>query len=1212
MVLALAAMVLALAAAPAASQQPERPPGDPFRVFLLGNTGAPDPAALTLTLDALLAQLGTDAERSAVVLLGDVVDCCGIPDSALAGFERARARIRPLIDALGDYPGRLVVVPGDRDWGDVDHGGSTGLERLHDLLDAELDREQSALVPENGFAGPQEIRLTDDIRLIALNTQWLLTDEQKTSGEEGDADSRHAADVFVELGDLIAKRDDERVLVVGHHPVRSRGRYGGHRPPRLHLFPLTDVWSWAYLPLPVIGTFYTGYRRAVGNEQYFAHDRNASMRRGLEGAFALKPGLIYASAHDFSLQHFETENAHYLVSGSASRVEYVSTAGEASFASQDPGFLELDYYDDGSVWLTAWSTEGGIDPLYEARLQRPAPRRPTAVAIEPSALPDYADSTIVVAADPDYESSAVARFFLGSNMRDLWTVETGVPYLDMGREKGGLTPIKRGGGMQTTSIRLQGAEGKQYVLRSIRKNTSVLVPGALKWASGAVYDAMSFTNPHAPFVIPPLAEAVGVHHTNPRLVWVPPDPRLGDYAEVVGNSLMLFEERPHRDMSDAPSFGRSRDVQGAPEMYRRIGRDNDHQVDQRSFLRHRLFDMWMADWDRHEDQWRWATFSGEEGGTTIYRPIPRDRDQAFNQLNGFFAPLLRHASKFQSFRPEYGNVKGLTNNGRDQNHRFLSVLELDDVLEIADSVAAGLTDEVIEGAFRRWPDPVFDLRGEEFIAIGKARREGLRDAAEELYRIHARSVDVVGSAMHERVEVTRVNDDETLLVMYKTNRQGVVRHELYRRVLRREETKEVNVWGLGGIDRFFVSGQGSGIKVRLIGGPGADELTDESTGGRVEFYDSGTENVLRPSPHTRLHISDDPTANRFTGHFYTVEPYPVLNLGANRDDGLVLGAGLGTRRPGFGKVPWGQRHQLALEWHTATGALRAEYEGRRRATLGRWDLGLDAGWWSQRNIRNFYGLGNDTEEIPTDSARVRIGRLYAMVPIELDRGRGGQIRIAPALTRHDVADDSPLASDPDQPGLSAPTLEAQWYGSVFSRVTLAYRDDAINPRQGYDLTVEADGNLGLDGAKDHYGRLGSSLTLWASLLTPRQYTLALRVGGASNFGTFPFWGSNALGGTTNLRGYRATRFSGRSSLFTNLEARVELFGSTTPPVRPSLGFLAFWDGGRVWTTVESSSTWHQGYGGGIWLDVPGLFVLTLSAARSREGTFGYLSSGFFF
>ena len=44
-------------------------------------------------------------------------------------------------------------------------------------------------------------------------------------------------------------------------------------------------------------------------------------------------------------------------------------------------------------------------------------------------------------------------------------------------------------------------------------------------------------------------------------------------------------------------------------------------------LGHEILDLFIMDFDRHEDQWQWGSIDKDKGKT--YFPIPRDRDQAF-------------------------------------------------------------------------------------------------------------------------------------------------------------------------------------------------------------------------------------------------------------------------------------------------------------------------------------------------------------------------------------------------------------------------------------------------------------------------------------------------------------------------------------------------------------------------------------------------------
>ena len=895
---------------------------------------------------------------------------------------------------------------------------------------------------------------------------------------------------------------------------------------------------------------------------------------------------------------------------------------DAEWTFREHGFVSLLYFDDGSVWTEAWGVgqDGSGRLLAESQLREPGrlsegPGTPS----EGVEHPDYSDSTIVVAPEPAYGAGWLREFALGSNHRDVWTTPVEVPYMDLGSEAGGLIPVKRGGGMQTVSIRLRNPDGRQFVLRSVNKDAQRSMPE--EWqntlAAPISQDLLSKGHPHAAFVVPPLAEAAGVFHTNPRLVWVPSDPRLGAYRELVGNTLMLYEERPSGDMSHAPSFGRSTDVVGAPEMYRRVTRDNDHRVDARAYARARLFDMWLSDWDRHKDQWRWAAFDDPDGRGTVYRPVPRDRDQAFLRMDFFLSSLVKPFIKFQDYRESYGSIKGLTQNATEQDHRFLAPLARDDWLGIADSIRGALTDEVIESAFRRWPEPVFRLHGEEMIAIAKVRRDLLPRVAEEFFRLHARSVDVVGSDKHERFEVRRLDDEYTEIVVYKTSKEGAIDQELFRRVLLRGETDEIVLYGLSGDDRFIVSGVVErGIKVHAVGGTGDDTFEDRSRvsegGGMTHFLDS-RESEWSGGQTTEIEVGQKPEDSDYTGFYQYPRTYPAGAAWYTKDDGVVLAGGALKTGHSFGKEPFAGTHRVWGSFATLTGAWRVRYLGTAREAIGDWDVGFRADFANPDNIRNFYGLGNETpQESALDSVRVRLGQYGVGVVLTQRTEAGLTLEIEPRIMRTNVRDDQSLSDSLQAPGLSILTLDPQFHAGLDVSLGMEYLDDPLNPRQGYRWTSGAELAAGLGSTPDDFTILKSDLALYTSLRTRRQATLGVRVGGAHTFGRFPFFLSNSLGGSTNLRGYRGTRFSGRSSFYSNTEGRLELFDIGGSLLPGTLGALGFFDVGRVWTDGESSGLWHRGYGGGLWYDIAGEIVIRLTHGWSTEDSALLFGAGFFF
>jgi len=71
-------------------------------------------------------------------------------------------------------------------------------------------------------------------------------------------------------------------------------------------------------------------------------------------------------------------------------------------------------------------------------------------------------------AHPDFDKvSKLHRVFFGENYRKEWAVYTRLPVIRLSTFRGGLTPIKEGGGNQTRSLRLKDKNGNEWVIRSV-------------------------------------------------------------------------------------------------------------------------------------------------------------------------------------------------------------------------------------------------------------------------------------------------------------------------------------------------------------------------------------------------------------------------------------------------------------------------------------------------------------------------------------------------------------------------------------------------------------------------------------------------------------------------------------------------------------------------------------------------------------------------
>lgn len=1231
-------------------ERPSAPPdsGLTYEVILVGDAGDLALDGSDPFQDLLSTHLTTGGEQSAVVFLGDNLYPRGLPPIFSTERGAAEARLDVQIDMLRGYPGQIFFVPGNHDWDDGEADGLNAIRRQEAYLEEALGRGD-LLIPSDGFPGPVTKDLTDDIRLVALDSQWWLHPYARPFGDTGDYNVQEPNDVLTQLQYVIEDSDDHKLLVVAHHPLLSNSSHAGVFDPKYHLFPLSKSFKGAYIPLPVLGSIVLFYNRFIGlSRQDLSHPLYEAYRQAVLDIIGTHEGLIFAAGHEHNLQYFAHRGSagiqHVLVSGSGSYSSYTRTGGNSLFASPDRGFLKVRYFGDGSVWMEAWSINAPDAPIYTALLEGADPdaeaeeAESAEEAEEPVETRSFADSTVVVAVNPDYQAGSLRRWVVGDGWRNAWAQPVEIPVFDIGTEAGGLTPLQRGGGAQTRSLRLENEDGHQFVLRSIDKYPARALPEAFRYglALDIAEEMTSAIHPYGAFIVPPLASAVGVYHTNPRVVYVPDDPRLGRYRQDYRNQIMLLEERPDEDQTHQPSFGRSENVIGSDKLYQEIRADNDHRVDQRAFLRARLFDLLLGDWDRHADQWRWASFEPGELDPTltgedstmgkVYRPVPRDRDWAFNNRDGLFFKLARpFVPKLQGFQDNYGSLSGLTTNGSLLDQRFLNGLDRDAWRAEAESIRVRLSDEAIEAAVRTWPPEIFALDGETFIDRLKTRRDKLADVAERYYTVRARIVDVVGSDKHERFEVRRIDSRHTEVVMSKINREGEVRMELFRRVFDHRETDEVRLYGFGGDDAFIVTGDvWRGLKLRLIGGTGADTFVDSSNVRRgyqphTLIYDTPTE--LEPvvqvvgSRETRFERADRyPQLTLGVLPQRYDEQLPLLYFYSNTEDGLFVGGGYRWTRQGFLKEPYARQQMIRANVAPLTGAFNAEYRGIFVSVLNTsWDAGLDASYRSPLSIRNFYGLGNGRDVEAPDSLYWRTRMTQARVAPYFSRRLldVARVSVGPTFTFTRFADTEGRFLTSPEAGVDDDVFDGLYHLGLNSRLALDTRDDRVVPRRGFTNDYVLEAYAGLSG-EGHFVR--TSAVMAGFLTTPdvTWLTVAPRLGFSHTFGEFPFYMANTLGDNGSMRGYRADRFAGRTALFQNLEARVRVKRFAGYVGRGEMGLFAFVDNGRVWADGERSNRWHQGYGGGLWMSLLDRVVFNVTTAFSREDRLVTFGLGWFY
>src|SRR5689334_17173383 len=252
----------------------------------------------------------------------------------------------------------------------------------------------------------------------------------------------------------------------------------------------------------------------------------------------------------------------------------------------------------------------------------------TVVSIDQSQNIAYDTTGIIKAAGPQYAASGWKEFWWGEHYRREWATPVSFPVLHISTIDCGLTPLKVGGGLESKSLRLLSANGREYVLRTMDKSHDALVPEELKgtFVNTIVDDQISIAHPYGAIAIAKMGDAISIIHTHPKIYYVPNDSAFGQFTNIFANKLALLEERlSGKGWDHSDPFGNAEDIVNTGEMGQHLFASTKYSVDQQMFLRIRFFDMIINDFDRHADQWVWA--EKKNGKQHIYVPIGRDRDQ---------------------------------------------------------------------------------------------------------------------------------------------------------------------------------------------------------------------------------------------------------------------------------------------------------------------------------------------------------------------------------------------------------------------------------------------------------------------------------------------------------------------------------------------------------------------------------------------------------
>jgi hypothetical protein len=827
----------------------------------------------------------------------------------------------------------------------------------------------------------------------------------------------------------------------------------------------------------------------------------------------------------------------------------------------------------------------------------------TQVALTDVPLSKYQD-TITIAARKEFSSiRGLKKFFMGQNYRPEWSTPVNMKVLHLNTEKGGLKIKSLGGGKQTKSLLLIDKTGKEWVLRSMVKNSARTIPDAFQstLAKNLVTELSSASHPYSALIVPELAKSLKLAAPHPELFFVPDEPSLGIYRPLFANNVCMLEEKE-------PSYDGA-NTKTTAKTFNKMLDENDHRPDQHAVLKARLLDIVIGDFDRHFDQWKWG--SADTGKGKVYYPIPRDRDQALFYSDGLLLKMIsgRAMPFLKGFRNNIPKINWLGYTARDFDRFFLTDLDKNEWTKTISEVQQKLSDSVIKLAVNKMPEEIKDINNNKIINKLINRRNLLTSDAITYYNFISRKVNVVGSNMREYFKVS--NNEKGLQVRVYSRKKGYdTSFIMYDRVFDASITKEIRLFGLNENDYFEIDeNAASRIKIRIIGGKGYDTFDIKGKTEALLYDQKDDNNYIKNSSHAKNRFSIDAPVNdkSITGFNYNTSKLPQPVFGYNSDDGILIGGGFSRRTYGFRNLPYASDQKFSALYATNYKALQLKYRGEFNHITRKRDLIINVNF-SSPALKNFFSLGNNTEPVQTKNYnyfQTRYKNLDAEILLRKRFFESFHFMIGPYFYHYQnkyIDNVSNILGNFRQAGLdSARIFSNKSYLGGKTIVRFDNRNNETFPTRGLLWNNQLISIAGIDKGSRSFTSIASDMILYASLSDPAKVVAVLKFGGGRILSkNYEFFQAMNFGSNTNLAGFRKNRYAGKSMMYTSIELKAKLFDVNSYFLPGPIGITAFYDAGRVTPLNNGNKSWHGAYGVGFYYIPFNLFSITASAGFAEK------------
>ncbi|WP_411768503.1 metallophosphatase [Winogradskyella sp. A3E31] len=1139
-------------------------------------------------LKAIVAASQND-KAATFVALGNSTRPIGYPKSKSERKLEKDFLKTNVLAPLKNFNGQAVFIPGQYEW------NKSGHDALDDLESYLQDNSEVEFWPNDGCPIERE-SLNDQVELLMVDTQWYLEDWDKHPYINNKCEIKTREQFFLEFKDEIKDEQNKTIIVALHHPVLTATRQG------------------------LIG------RLGGLSKQAYYHNEMQYLVGRLETLASQFNDIIFVSGSGRNLQFLEDDNIPQIISGASGDTQNTKTnLPKGQFASTEQGFAKLNIFKDGHSEVEFYSVDGNkVNKLFSTEIKSKLGELEDFEYHDNSEFGDtYSDA---IYTKEEIDKSGFYKWFWGEHYRDLYGKEITAPVVFLDDLPDNVRAITEGGGNQSRSLRLIDDNENEYTVRELRKSGVRFIQSKIKdhyvleymnetVAEDIVQDYYTTAHPYAQFAVGELLNAIEIPHANPRIIYLPKQERLGRFNENYGDKLYMFEEHVGDENKGFDTFGNADDIISTKDMLLELQEDKDARIDEDLYLRARLFDLLIGDWDRHEDQWRWALHE-QDDGTELYKPIPRDRDQAFPIYDGVFPVILKLVSplarNMQSYAPDIHNVKTFNNAVFYLDKAFINKADWNDWKTQVEYLQTNLTDAVIDSAFDNLLEDTKDETTERIKSILKQRRGNMLQIANDYYNYFKEHEVVVATTKDNTIAIERMPNGKTKVSILHKDKP------YFENTYSKSETKEIWIYALDGDDTITVTGKGNDlIKLKIFGGEEKD-IYDIQNNRAVKIYDYKSKKNTFKNPVSKM-LTDSYDINNYDPQKRKYSNNILLPaIGFDPDAGLNFGLKNTFTRYDLLRNPFSSSHTLGASYYSATQGFEFNYYGEFAHVFYKWNLGLDARITSANFAVNFFGFGNETiyddDAVDMDFNRVKISQWHFEPSLIYKTDGNVDAHISAKIESYDLQDtENGFAEQFFDP--TNDVFERQMYAGGEVGIHFNNKESLLAfPRRGMELGIVAGYKQNIDNQFDNsFVYVTPTVSFIYPFHDSGMVTLATKAQADFRFGDdYEFYHAARVGGNNSLRGFRNDRFLGKTSLFQTTDLRLCLLEVRTGFIPLRMGLTGGYDLGRVWADNDNSDKWHSSYGGSFFINGFQALTLNIGYYVSTEDARLLFSAGFRF